>query len=115
MNILIEKIENDVTLISLEGSMDTAGVQAIDNRFAFATSTAAKKIVVDLSEVTFLASIGIGTILGGAQSQKRRGGKLVLLNPKKQIVQEVLVRTRINEIIEIYNDLESARRAFESL
>jgi anti-sigma B factor antagonist len=62
---------------------------------------------VDLSEVDFLASIGIRLSMLTAKSIARRGGRMVLLNPISE-VQNVLEVTGIPAIIPIYSSLESA-------
>ena len=92
MSIMIDRIEDGITLISLEGRLDLEGTQAIDNQFVFATSTKAKRIIVVLAQVTFITSIWIRTLLSGARGQQNRGGMFVLLNPQK-LVRDVLVKT----------------------
>ena len=57
-------------------------------------------VVVDLSGVSFLASIGIRHLVSAAKTLTRRGGRLVLLNPTKA-VDEVLTVSAINSLIPI--------------
>ena len=64
-------------------------------------------MVVDLSEVDFLASMGIRLLTLTAKSVASRGGKMVLLNPIPD-VQSVLEITGIPAIIPVYSYLESA-------
>jgi anti-anti-sigma factor len=64
-------------------------------------------VVVDLSEVDFLASIGIRLLTLTAKSIASRGGRMVLLNPTAD-VQHVLEVTGIPAIIPVYSYLESA-------
>jgi len=81
MKIHDEQLEGDVYKINLEGRMDIAGTQAIDLKFTGMTAAPRKSIIVDISGVDFLASIGIRTLLVNTKAVNGRGGKLVILNP----------------------------------
>ena len=79
MELHVEQLDNDIKKINLIGSMDIAGTGAIDLQFTAQTATQKALIVVDMSQVDFLASIGIRTLLSNARALKARGGKMVLL------------------------------------
>jgi hypothetical protein len=68
----IEQADNAVVRIKLDGRLDMQGTQEIDQRFAFATSTRALHVVVDLSRVTFLASIGLRIRASWSRPPRRR-------------------------------------------
>jgi len=97
-----------ITQILLSGRLDIAGTQAIDTRFSFITTAGAKKIVVDLSQVTFLASIGIRLLLTAVRAQEKRGGNMVFAAPQP-LVRKVLESAGIDQLVELYADLDSAR------
>jgi anti-sigma B factor antagonist len=60
-------------------------------------------VVVDLSEVEFMASIGLRGIVISAKSIMSKRGKIVLLMPQPQ-VEEVITTTGIHLLIPIYRD-----------
>jgi anti-anti-sigma factor len=64
-------------------------------------------VVVDLSELEFMASVGIGILVQSYKALKLRGGNMVLLNPQK-VVELVLESTQINTFIPICHDLKQA-------
>ncbi|MBK8420777.1 MAG: STAS domain-containing protein [Anaerolineales bacterium] len=64
-------------------------------------------MIIDLSEVNFLAPIGIRLLMINAKSIATRGGKIVLLSPSPE-VKSVLEITGIPAIIPIYDGYESA-------
>jgi anti-anti-sigma factor len=64
-------------------------------------------MIVDLSGVDFLASIGVRLLMLTAKSLASRGGKMVLLNPTPDVM-AVLEVTGIPAIIPVYSNLESA-------
>jgi anti-anti-sigma factor len=112
MDLQSRELESGILSISLAGRMDSAGTQQVDMRFTALSSTRKVPVLVDLSQVTFLASIGIRTLVTNARAQKRRGGVMVLYQPSGA-VEEVLKSTGIDTIIPIAYDMESARKALE--
>jgi anti-sigma B factor antagonist len=111
MELATRDLDSGILGISLSGRMDIVGTQQIDLKFTALTSTRKAQILVDLSNVTFLASIGIRTLVNVAKAQKLRGGAIVLYKPTTQ-VEEVLKATGIEAIIPIAHDMNAARGAF---
>jgi anti-anti-sigma factor len=107
MNITEEQLVDDVTKINLSGRMDIEGVSHIETQFADMTSAPRKGIIVDLSDVPYMSSIGIRALLINAKAVAKRGGKFILLNPE-QNVKNVLETSGIDQIIPIYSDLNEA-------
>jgi anti-anti-sigma factor len=73
MEIAVHELEPGILGINLSGRMDVVGTQQIDLKFSVLTSTRRAQILVDLSNVTFIASIGIRTLIVSAKAQKLRG------------------------------------------
>lgn len=110
MTIDSEKLAEGVTRICLRGRMDISGAEEIDVRFAGLVS-AATSVIVDLSSVTFLASIGIRTLVANAKALRLRGGSMALFGPGP-LVADVLRAAGIAEIIPV---LESQGAAIEAV
>jgi anti-anti-sigma factor len=107
MELQYSELANNIRLIKLDGKLDITGVGQIETPFAAYCAGDGVRVVVDLTGVDFLASIGIRFLTLTAKSIMSRGGKIVLLNPMPD-VQHVLEITGIPEIIPIYSHLESA-------
>jgi anti-sigma B factor antagonist len=107
------EIENGIRLITLSGKLDISGVSAIETEFSTHCSGETPRVIVDLSAVDFLASIGIRLLTLNAKSIASRGGRMVLLNPKSDI-KDVLEITGIPAIIPLYHNLKSAEAALAS-
>jgi anti-anti-sigma factor len=107
MELTTEQLPEGIEKIVLAGRMDSVGAQEIDLRFTSLTATRAARIVVDLSQVSFLASIGIRTLVTSAKALARRGGRMALANPQP-LVEEVLKLAGIDSLIPVYADVESA-------
>jgi anti-sigma B factor antagonist len=109
MNMVAEPVSPGVIKVILDGRLDIAGAERIDLQFS-AIAGAHKGVVVDLAGVSFLASIGIRTLLLGAKSVQRRGGSLVLLNPVEN-VERVLSVAGMTQLMPIYHDSAAALAA----
>ena len=107
MDLQFSELDNNIRSIKLIGRLDIFGVGEIETKFTGHCSGDGVRVVVDLAEVDFLASIGIRLLMLTAKSLASRGGRMVLLNPISE-VQNVLEVTGIPAIIPIYSSLESA-------
>lgn len=110
MELQYSKLENNLRLIKLIGRLDISGVNEIETKFSDCCSGENPRVIVDLSGVDFLASIGIRLLTLSAKLIASRGGRMVLLNPTSD-VKDVLDITGVPAIIPIYYDLKSAEAA----
>ena len=107
MNLEIANLPSGIKQVALTGRLDVQGVNAIDNRFAFAVTTEKAPILVDLSAVEFIASIGMRLLLMNAKALHKRGGRLVLYRAQP-LVSEALVTAGIDLLIPLYDDYDAA-------
>jgi anti-anti-sigma factor len=107
MELQYSELGNNIRLIKLHGKLDIIGTGQIETPFAGYCGGENARVVVDLSEVEFLASIGIRLLTLTAKSVASRGGKMVLLNPNPD-VHHVLDVTGITAIVPVYSNFESA-------
>ncbi len=108
MHIDHEQLEGSVLRINLAGRMDATGSEEIDAKLAALTAQPGIAVIVDLSKVAFLASIGIRTLLVYAKALRSRGGRMVLLNPDAGVAR-VMEVAGLSTIISVVRDLEAAR------
>lgn len=108
MELQYSELASGIRLIKPNGRLDIMGVNAIDVKFAGYCSGENARVLVDLSGVDFMASIGIRLLTSNAKSLLSRGGKMVLLNPSPD-VRGVLEMTGIPSVIPLYDSLESAQ------
>lgn len=109
MKIESESLGDGSLKIALAGRLDVQGTQEIDLKFTSFTANQTA-VIVDLSAVDFLASIGIRTLLLSAKGVTGRGGKMVFLNPDPNIT-SILQMAGIDTLIPICRSLEEARSA----
>ena len=107
MELQYKELDNDIRFIKLIGRLDIIGTGEVETKIAGYSAGEKVRMVLDLSEVDFLSSIGIRLLMLTAKSVTSRGGKIVILHPIPD-VQNVLEIAGIPGIIPIYSYLESA-------
>jgi anti-sigma B factor antagonist len=113
MELQYSEIENNIRLIKLIGRLDIVGVGAVETEFSAHCSGENPRVLVDLSGVDFLASIGIRLLTLNAKSIASRNGRMVLLKPGPDI-RDVLEITGISAMIPVYDGIESAEAVLMS-
>ncbi|MBI1179377.1 MAG: anti-sigma factor antagonist [Alphaproteobacteria bacterium] len=96
--------------IVLHGRLDTPGVDKIETRFSATIVPGGRHAIVDLSDVSFIASMGLRMFISVARSVNNKHGKLVLLSPQ-EMVHEVFKNAALGQIIPIVFNEEDARAA----
>lgn len=94
--------------IRLAGRLDSPGVDRIEARFTAELLGAGKPAMIDLSGVSFLASMGIRMLISSARSLSSKGAKLVLFGAS-DMVQSVLDHVAIDQIIPTVASEQQAR------
>ncbi|MGB7292877.1 MAG: STAS domain-containing protein [Thermodesulfobacteriota bacterium] len=113
MELRIIKQDCDLTHLALVGRIDLKSLEALDNRFTALVVARRKPALVDLSEVDFLASIGLRMLLTAAKALSSRGSKMVLLSPQP-VVEEVLRTVGFDKIMPIRHDYNKAIEALQN-
>jgi len=108
MKLEYSELANGIRLMKLIGRLDLDGTNSIDKQFVQYCAGDNAYVLVDLSLVNYLSSIGIPLLITTAKGIAKRGGKMGLLNPQAN-VRSVLDLTGVSTMIRIYNDIETAK------
>ena len=110
MDVKTNETENGV-VISLEGKM-MLGYEANDFHEAIenAIDHDKKKIVVDLSNVEFISSWGIGILMYGYTTATNKGGEFKLAAVSEKI-NEILTKTKLDSVFEKFATVEEALKS----
>jgi anti-sigma B factor antagonist len=101
-----------VTIVDLKGKI-TIGSGDIELRNAVlqAVNSGAKKVLINLSDVTTIDSSGVGELVSSYMTAKNRDAQLKLVNlPAK--VQDVLTVTQLITVFDVYDTEDEAIRSF---
>ncbi len=103
---------DEVTHVVLAGRFDIGGAQEVDAPFT-ALAEKARFLVVDLAGVSFIASLGVRTLMVSAKTINRRGEYIAICGASEN-VEKVLRSTGFDEIVGLYPDFASAAAALKS-
>ncbi len=114
MHLETTMLDGQILKIAPDGRFDLEGTNEIDMQFTMLTTTQRVAVLVDMTDVSFLASIGMRLLLSCAQGCAAKGGKLVLYNPQP-MVEKVLQTSGVAAMIPVFADLEAARAALQGV
>jgi anti-anti-sigma factor len=102
----------DVMILDLKGRL-TAGLgdQILHDAIDELLAENRRKILLNLSEVAFLDSAGVGELVAGLKTAHRFGAQLKLLNVGARVY-STLDMTRLLPTFETYDDETEAVRSF---
>ncbi|CAN7248631.1 STAS domain-containing protein [Phenylobacterium sp. LjRoot225] len=98
---------DDVVRIALDGRLDTAGVGRIEMPFSAQVGAAAKPVIVDLTAVSFLASLAVRMFISTGRVLAARGGRMVLFGATPEVA-EIIEVMGLGEIIPVVADESAA-------
>lgn len=108
MELKVVDLKPELTHIALSGKLDVEGEEQIGRQFEQLTSGGRKSTLVDMSEVTYLASLGIRLLFTCAKSLASDGRKMVVVNPQP-MVEETLETSGTAHLIPIARDVDEAK------
>ncbi|MEQ1573771.1 MAG: STAS domain-containing protein [Vicinamibacterales bacterium] len=73
--------------VTLAGRLDTLGVDRVETRFVAHLVPGGNNAIIDLSEVDFVASMGIRMLVSAARSLRTRHAKLALYGAQSPVLQ----------------------------
>jgi anti-sigma B factor antagonist len=113
MEMEVSEIGGKVTCVRLTGRLDAPGADLIGTRFTAAVAAMGRNAIVDLSGVTFLASMGMRLLISAARALHGKGSKLVLFGAQP-LVQGVFDQAAFDQIVAIVADEASALRQLDA-
>lgn len=109
MNFEITLEEQNMSILHIEGKILGNAADTFREEMHEQLQNGRDKLIVDLINVPLIDSSALGAIVITLKAYRQSGGKIVLLNPQKAVM-EALEVTQLNTVIEIY-DTEAAARA----
>lgn len=104
----VEEVSGNVLLLSLEGDLiggeDTKSIiESVHNHI----EKGIIRCIIDISNVRFINSSGIGVLITILTKLRNKEGELVLINPSEQ-VKKLLIVTKLNAIFNVFVNKEEA-------
>jgi anti-sigma B factor antagonist len=102
----------DVTVIDASGRITLGeGASTFRDTVRDLAAQGSKKLLLNLSEVSYIDSSGIGEMVSGFTTVTNHGGRLKLLGLSKR-VKDLLQITKLYTVFEVFDDEATAVRSF---
>lgn len=111
MSISYEDVGPDLRRIEISGRLDMPGTDSVAAKLTELAAAPKRAVVVDLSALKFLASIGISALIACAKEVQRRGAKMALVVNSGSTVMMSLEATGVDELIPVFEDASDAEKA----
>jgi anti-sigma B factor antagonist len=111
MSVSHQDVGEDLRRITISGRLDVEGTDSLTPRIMELIEEPKKGVIIDLSAVRFLASVGIRVLVACAKAVQQRGGKLVLVAAQGSSVSMSLEATGIDELIPVFTNSTEAGQA----
>ena len=100
-----------VTILALKGRITVGEVTPVREKITALVAGGQNQIVLDLKDVDYIDSTGLGNLVISYTQVKKAGGALKLLNLNKRNV-ELLALTRLHTIFEVFGEETDAVNSF---
>ena len=96
-----------ICILDIVGEVDVYTSPQLKHDLVQMAESGVKQVVVNLSQVEYLDSTGLGVLIGGLKRMREAGGNLSLVGPGMRI-QRIFEITGLNKIFEIHATEEEA-------
>ena len=111
MSISYVDVGEQVRRIVISGRLDVEGTDSVAAQLEQLSQAPKKGVVVDLTSLKFLASIGIRALITSAKAVKERGGRMFLVVDEGSTVMMSIKATGVDKLVPIYDDTTDAEKA----
>lgn len=94
-------------LVALNGRLDLMSAVEVKQRLAAVVGEGHARLVVDLGEVAFIDSSGLGALISGLKAARVAGGDLRIARPDKQ-ARYILQVSTLDRVLAPYGTVEEA-------
>ena len=110
--VIEERVVNDVTILDLKGKITLGdGDEALKDKINSLVLQNRRRILLNLAEVPYIDSAGLGEVVRTYTTVSRQGGQLKLVNLTKRIT-DLLSITKLLTVFETFETEEAALKSF---
>lgn len=107
MEIDVRELDNDMAVIEIDGEIDIYTSSDLKDALIQQIDSGTKHIIMDLENVTYIDSSGIGVFISTLATLKKLGGKICIIKITDS-VKKVFELTKLTNFFKIYKNEEEA-------
>jgi len=110
--LIVDKEVSGVTVLELSGRI-TLGEESnqLRTKIKDVLAEGKKRLVLDLGNVSYIDSAGLGTLVAGYTSSQSQGASMKLANLTKRFREQLNI-TKLVTVFEVYDSVEAATSSF---
>ena len=105
--ISVSQLSPGLIVVALTGEMDIANAPQLASRVVGFGGTGRDRVVIDLSELTFIDSTGINALVSAVRSVEAVGGSVIVAAPTPH-VRQVFDIVRLSDVVALEQSLDVA-------
>lgn len=110
LSISVEALKR-VDLITVNGRIDSSNAHQLDNMLKESMGNGRHNLVIELSQVGYMSSAGLRSLVGALRECKKHRGDVRLANVSER-VSEVLDLAGLDSLFQVYDDDTAAVGSF---
>jgi anti-sigma B factor antagonist len=107
------RVHHDVLIVAPKERLTIESEAQFTEAFRTLLDGRSRRFALDLGDVPYIDSVGLGGIVQAYTSVRRRGGDLKLLRPNRRIGR-LLAITRLNTVLKAYDTEDEVVRSFDA-
>src|SRR5215212_4668502 len=112
MDLRVEGTQTGAAIVRLDGRLDLVSAGEAKQRMVEAVDGGQRRLVVDMANVDFVDSSGLGAIVGVLKAARQAGGDLRIARPTSQL-RSILELTMLDRVLRPYETVEEALAGYE--
>ena len=109
---LAERKSGEIDILELEGRLDASSSKTLKDKVQSLVEQQRVKMVLDMGEVDFIDSSGLGVLVATLRSTNKKGGDVKIASLQSSI-RAIFELTRLHRVFEIFDTADAAIASFE--
>ncbi|GAA3029431.1 STAS domain-containing protein [Actinokineospora globicatena] len=98
---------HDHTVLHARGEIDMGTAPTLTDALRTAQEPAPPVVVVDLTDVTFLASAGLAVLVKATQRAQATGSRLLVITPQGSVVRRAIAVSSLEHVLTLAEDRDA--------
>jgi anti-sigma B factor antagonist len=106
------RVSDGITILSLDGKLIVGeATAALKEQMKSLTDEGVKQLILDLAEVDYIDSSGLGTLVYCFSTFRKQGGALKMMNLTRRNI-ELMLLTKLETVFEVFDSEQAAVDSF---